>query len=48
MLKEKILKAIDKNSKLTAAELAVMLGSTEEEVAAVIRELEEDTIIKLS
>ncbi|MBO5198340.1 MAG: Lrp/AsnC family transcriptional regulator [Lachnospiraceae bacterium] len=45
MLKEKILKAIDKNSKLTPEELAVMLGSTTGEVEAIIKELEEDTII---
>lgn len=45
MLKEKILKAIDKNSKLTAEELAVMLGSTTEEVTAAIGELEADSII---
>lgn len=44
-MKERILKAIDKNSKLTAAELAVMLGSTEEEVAAAIAEMECDRII---
>lgn len=45
MLKEKILKAIDKNSKLTAEELAVMLGSATEEVTAAISELEADSII---
>ena len=45
MLKEKILKAIDKNSKLTPEELAVMLGSTTGEVEAIIKELEEDTIL---
>lgn len=45
MLKEKILKAIDKNSKLTAEELAVMLGATTEEVTAAIGELEADSII---
>lgn len=45
MLKEKILKAIDKNSKLTPKELAIMLGSTEEEITRLIGELEADTII---
>lgn len=44
-MKEKILTAIDKNSKLSAADLAIMLGSTEEEVASLIKEMEEDTII---
>ena len=43
MLKEKILKAIDKNSKLTPKELAIMLGSTEEEITRLIGKLEEDT-----
>lgn len=45
MLKEKILKAIDKNSKLSERELAIMLGAAEEEVAAAIKELEADSII---
>ena len=45
MLKENILKAIDKNSKLTPEELAVMLGADKEEVAALIKELEAETII---
>lgn len=43
--REKILRAIDKNSKLTAAELAIMLGSTEAEVANLIKELEDDKVI---
>lgn len=44
-MKEKILTAIDKNSKLTSADLAVMLGSTEEEIAAIIKQLEDETVI---
>ncbi len=44
-MREKILSAIDKNSKLTAKDLAAMLGSSEEEVSAVIKQLEEETII---
>lgn len=44
-MKEKILHAIDKNSKLTAKELAAMLGSTEEEIAAIVKQLEDDTVI---
>ena len=44
-MKEKILAAIDRNSKLSAADLAIMIGSTEEEVTALIKELEEETII---
>lgn len=44
-MREKILKAIDKNSKLTAKELAVMIGAEEAAVAATIKELETDSII---
>lgn len=44
-LKEEILKAIDKNSKLEAADLANMLGSSEEEVMTALAELEADSII---
>mgnify|MGYP000368257017 CR=1 FL=1 len=44
-MREQILKAIDKNSKISAADLAIMLGSTEEEVKAVIKELEDEKII---
>ncbi|MCR5154634.1 MAG: Lrp/AsnC family transcriptional regulator [Lachnospiraceae bacterium] len=44
-MKEKILKAIDKNSKLTAKELAMMLGSTEEEIEKNIKEMEENHVI---
>ncbi|BCJ92657.1 AsnC family transcriptional regulator [Anaerocolumna cellulosilytica] len=44
-MKEKILTAIDKNSKLSAKDLGAMLGSSEEEVAEIIKQLEEDTVI---
>lgn len=45
MLKEKILQAIDKNSKLSAKELAVMLGENEQAVETAIKELETDGVI---
>lgn len=45
MLREKILKAIDKNSKLSAKDLAIMLGVEEATVSATIKELEEESII---
>ncbi|MBP1754734.1 MAG: hypothetical protein H6Q59_1132 [Firmicutes bacterium] len=44
-MREKILTAIDKNSKVSVADLAIMLGITEEEVANTIKELEDETII---
>jgi DNA-binding Lrp family transcriptional regulator len=44
-MREKILTAIDKNSKISVTDLAIMLGSTEEEVANAIRQMEEETII---
>lgn len=44
-MREKILTAIDKNSKLTAKDLAIMLGSTEEEVTSTLKQLEEEHII---
>lgn len=44
-MKEKILAAIDKNSKLTVKDLAAMTGSTEEEVSTLIKEMEENTVI---
>ncbi len=44
-LKERILRAIDKNSKLDAAELAIMLGSSRDEVVAAIAEMEADKVI---
>lgn len=44
-MREKVLEAIDKNSKLSSADLAIMLGTTEEEIKATIKQLEEETII---
>lgn len=44
-MREKILKAIDKNSKLSVKDLAIMLGATEEEVATTLKELEDESII---
>ena len=45
MMREKILSAIDKNSKLSAADLAIMLGSNEEEVRTTLKGLEDEHII---
>ena len=42
---EKLLKLLKSNARLTNAELAVMLGKTEGEVAADIEKLEKDGII---
>ncbi len=44
-MREKILAAIDKNSKLSTADLAIMLGTTEDEVIGILKELEEEKII---
>ncbi|HKL98721.1 MAG TPA: Lrp/AsnC family transcriptional regulator [Mobilitalea sp.] len=44
-MREKILEAIDKNSKLSALDLAIMLGSTEEEVTTIIKQMEEEAVI---
>ncbi|MDE7297983.1 MAG: Lrp/AsnC ligand binding domain-containing protein [Lachnospiraceae bacterium] len=44
-LKEAILTAIDKNAKLSAKDLSVMLGYEEEEVAAAVAEMEADSVI---
>ncbi|HWT27836.1 MAG TPA: Lrp/AsnC family transcriptional regulator [Mobilitalea sp.] len=44
-MREQVLAAIDKNSKLSAADLAVMLGTTEEEISSIIKQLEDETII---
>ena len=41
----RILESLDQNAKLTAKELAVMLGETEENVAAAIAEMEEERVI---
>jgi len=44
-MREKILTAIDKNSKISNADLAVMLGSTEKEIASILKQMEEEAII---
>ena len=45
-MKEQLVELLQQNARLTNAELAVMLGSSEAEVAAAIRELENDGVIK--
>ncbi|HBH70695.1 MAG TPA: AsnC family transcriptional regulator [Lachnospiraceae bacterium] len=44
-MKERILTIIEKNSRINIAELAVMLGTEEIEIANALQELEEDGII---
>ena len=44
-MKEKILRIIEKNSKITSEELAIMLGTTCAEVEAALAEMEIDKII---
>jgi DNA-binding Lrp family transcriptional regulator len=44
-MKEKILRIIEKNSKITSEELAIMLGTTSAEVEAAIAEMEIDKVI---
>lgn len=44
-MRKKILDAIDKNSRLTAKELAVMLDSTEEIITSEIKQMEEEAVI---
>jgi DNA-binding Lrp family transcriptional regulator len=44
-MREKILAAIDKNSRLTAADLAVMLGADEEEIRTAIKDMEDEHVI---
>lgn len=44
-MREKILAAIDKNSKISASDLAIMLGTTEEEITTTIKALEEEAVI---
>ena len=46
MVMQKLTSLLQQNARLSNAQLAVMLGKTEEEVAADIRKLEEDGIIK--
>ena len=43
---DKLLYLLEKNPRLTNAELAVMLGLTEEEVAAKVRMYEDSGVIK--
>ena len=45
-MKEQLVELLQQNARLTNAELAVMLGSSEAEVAAAIRELENNGVIK--
>ena len=45
-MKEQILKLLEKNARLSNKEIAVMLGTTEEAVAAAIAELEKSGILK--
>ena len=44
-MREEILKAIDRNSKMSASDLAIMLGTTEEEIVSTLKQLEEESII---
>lgn len=44
-MREQVLKAIDKNSKISAKDLAIMLGTTEEEITSIIKQLEDEKII---
>lgn len=44
-MREQILNALDKNSKLSAADLAIMLGSTEEEITSIVKQMEDEAII---
>lgn len=44
-MREKLLKAIDKNSKLSVADLAIMLDSNEEEVKNTLKQLEDEHVI---
>ncbi|NLP33817.1 MAG: Lrp/AsnC family transcriptional regulator [Clostridiales bacterium] len=44
-MRDKILETIDKNSKVSAEDLAIILGTTEVEVVNAIKEMEEEAII---
>ncbi len=44
-MREKILTAIDKNSKVSAEDLAIMLGTTKDEIVSLIKQMEEEAII---
>ena len=43
---EKLLKLLDQNARMSNAQLAAMLGTSEEEVAAQIAQLEKDGVIR--
>ena len=44
-MREKLLRAIDKNSKLTPEDLSKMFGVSEEEIVKTIKELEEEKVM---
>ncbi len=44
-MRDKILRAIEKNSKITSKDLGLMLGVSEEEIKAEIKAMEEENII---
>ncbi len=44
-MRDQILQLLEKNSKFTAAEIAVMLGSTEEIIAAEMKKMEDEKVI---
>lgn len=44
-MRQQILKVLDKNSRLTNKELAVILGSTEEEIEQEIKQMEKEHVI---
>lgn len=44
-MREKLLEAIDKNSKISAEDLAIMLGTTAEEITLAIKQMEEEAVI---
>lgn len=44
-MREKILNYLEKNSKMSAAELAILLGTEEEAVAGEIRKMEDEKVI---
>ena len=43
---DKLLKLLDENARLTNAQLASMLGTSEQDVANKIKELEKDGVIR--
>ena len=44
-MKNEILQILERDSRYTPAQLATMLGASEEDVAAAIKELEDDKVI---